>query len=101
MKSSKVLEILNNTAEFFLKASIGKPLTPTDIQIVRQSLFGCSQKAMPRQYDGGTIYIQNNNKTVREFVFNSSTEEFASAPIALVSSHVVTDAQDTAQVNSF
>ena len=100
LKSSKVLEILTNTAEFFLKASIGKPLTPTDIQIVRQSLFGCSQKAMPRQYDGGTIYIQNNNKTVREFVFNSSTEEFASAPIALVSSHVVTDAQDTAQVNS-
>ena len=100
LKSSKVLEILTNTAEFFLKASIGKPLTPTDIQIVRQSLFGCSQKAMPRQYDGGTIYIQNNNKTVREFVFNSSTEEFASAPIALISNHVVSNATDTAQVNS-
>tara|TARA_R100000005_G_scaffold81800_1_gene49282 strand:+ start:2123 stop:4603 length:2481 start_codon:yes stop_codon:yes gene_type:complete len=98
--SGKVLEVLTNTSEFYLKASIGKPLTPADIEMVRQSTFGSQQKAMPRQYDGGTIYVQNNGKTVREYVYNSSTEEFASAPVSMLSSHLVTGATDTASIDS-
>jgi len=98
--SGKVLEILTNTSEFYLKASIGKPITPADIEVVRQSTYGAQQKAMPRQYDGATIYIQNNGRTVREYVFNSATEEFASAPIAMMSGHLVTGATDAAHLDS-
>tara|TARA_R110000744_G_scaffold360238_3_gene467705 strand:- start:228 stop:2714 length:2487 start_codon:yes stop_codon:yes gene_type:complete len=98
--SGKVLEVLTNTSEFYLKASIGKPITPADIEMVRQSTYGSQQKTMPRQYDGGTIYIQNNGKTVREYVYNSATEEFASAPIAMMSSHLVNGAVDSATINS-
>ena len=98
--SGKVLEVLTNTSEFYLKASIGKPITPADIEMVRQSTFGSQQKAMPRQYDGATIYVQNNGKTIREYIYNSSTEEFASAPIAMMSSHLILGASDTANIDS-
>jgi len=98
--SGKVLEVLTNSAEFYVKPSVGKPLTPADISIVRQTDFGAQQKAMPRLYDGATIYIQNNGKTVREYIYNSATEEFASAPIGLRSSHLVASATDTASITS-
>jgi len=67
---------------------------------MRQTDFGTQQKAMPRLFDGATIYVQNNGKTAREYIYNSSTEEFASAPIGLRSSHLVSGAQDTATVTS-
>lgn len=98
--SGKVLEILTNTAEFYLKPQIGKPLTPTDLQIVRQSSLGCQLPAKARIFDGSTIFVQTNGKTVREYTFNSSTEEFASAPISLLSSHLVSAPIDADRIKS-
>ena len=98
--SGKVLEILTNTAEFYLKPQIGKPLTPTDLQIVRQSSLGCQLPAKARIFDGSTIFVQTNGKTVREYTFNSSTEEFASAPISLLSSHLVSTPIDADRIKS-
>jgi hypothetical protein len=98
--SGKVLEILTNTAEFFLKPQIGKPLTPTDLQIIRQSSLGCQLPARAKIFDGSTIFIQTNGKTVREYTFNASTEEFVSAPISLLSSHLVSNPIDADRIKS-
>ena len=98
--SGKVLEILTNTAEFFLKPQIGKPLTPTDLQIVRQSSLGCQLPARAKIFDGSTIFVQTNGKTVREYTFNASTEEFVSAPISLLSSHLVSTPIDADRIKS-
>lgn len=98
--SGKVLEILTNTAEFFLKPQVSKPITPVDIQIIRQSSLGCQQKAKARAIDGATIFVQTNGKTVREYTYNSSTEEFVSAPISLVSSHLIDTPIDADRIKS-
>jgi len=98
--SGKVLEILTNTAEYFLKPQVSKPITPVDIQIVRQSSLGCQQKAKARAIDGSTIFIQTNGKTVREYTYNSSTEEFVSAPISLASSHLIDTPIDADRIKS-
>tara|TARA_R100001463_G_scaffold106357_1_gene160991 strand:+ start:737 stop:3208 length:2472 start_codon:yes stop_codon:yes gene_type:complete len=98
--SGKVLEILTNTAEFFLKPQVSKPITPLDIQIIRQSSLGCQQKAKARGIDGATIFVQTNGKTVREYTYNSSTEEFVSAPISLVSSHLIDTPIDADRIKS-
>ena len=100
LTSSKTLEIFTSTGEFFLKPQVSKPITPTDIQIIRQSSLGCQQKAMPKRFDGATIFIQNNGKTVREFFFNSGTEEFTANSISLLSSHLVNTPVDTATITS-
>ncbi|ANS05376.1 hypothetical protein [uncultured Mediterranean phage] len=98
--SGKLLQIFSSTAEFYLKPQIGKPITPTDIQIIRQSTLGCQLKAMPRIFDGATIYVQNNGKTVREYMYNSGMEEFSSNSISLLSSHLISSPQDSAKITS-
>lgn len=98
--SSKVLEIFTNTAEFYLKPPVSKPITPTDIQIIRQSSLGTQLKGMPKRFDGATIFIQNNGKTVREFFYNSGTEDFTSNSISLLSSHLISTPTDNATVTS-
>ncbi len=98
--SSKTLEIFTSTGEFFLKPQVSKPITPTDIQIIRQSSLGVQEKAMPKRFDGATIFIQNNGKTVREFFFNSGSEEFTSNSISLLSSHLIDTPVDSATITS-
>mgnify|MGYP003145142463 FL=1 len=98
--SSKVLEIFTSTGEFFLKPQVSKPITPTNIQIIRQSSLGIQAKSMPKRFDGATIFIQNNGKTVREFFFNSGSEEFTSNSISLLSSHLISTPVDSATITS-
>ncbi len=100
LTSSKTLEIFTSTGEFFLKPQVSKPITPTDIQIIRQSSLGVQEKAMPKRFDGATIFIQNNGKTVREFFFNSGSEEFTSNSISLLSSHLIDTPVDSATITS-
>ena len=98
--SSKTLEIFTSTGEFFLKPQVSKPITPTNIQIIRQSSLGIQAKSMPKRFDGATIFIQNNGKTVREFFFNSGSEEFTSNSISLLSSHLISTPVDSATITS-
>ena len=98
--SGKLLQIFSSTSEFYLKPPIGKPITPTDIQIIRQSSLGCQLKAMPRLFDGATIYIQNNGKTVREYFYSAGAEEFTSNSISLLSNHLISSPQDSAKITS-
>ena len=98
--SSKTLEIFTSTGEFYLKPQVSKPITPTDIQIIRQSSLGVQEKAMPKRFDGATIFIQNNGKTVREFFYNSGAEEFTSNSISLLSSHLIDTPTDSATITS-
>jgi hypothetical protein len=100
LRSGKVLEILTNTAEFYLKPQISKAITPADIQIIRQSTNGTQQKAMPRFFDGSTIYVQDNGRTIREYLYNSALEEFSSAPISIEANHLISSPTDSASVTA-
>lgn len=98
--SGKVLEVLTNTGEFYLKPPVGKPVTPADIQVVRQSSLGTQRKAMPRLFDGATVLVQNNGKTVREYLFSSSLEEFSAGAISLEANHLINTPVDSATISS-
>jgi hypothetical protein len=98
--SGKVLQILTSTGEFYLKPQVSKPITPTDIRIVSQSNLGSQLKAKPRIFDNATIFIQNNGKTVREFLFSAAAEEFSSNSISLLSNHLISTPSDTAKLTS-
>lgn len=100
LRSGKVLEILTNTSEFYLKPQVGKPITPADIKIIRQSTNGSQQKAMPRFFDGATMYVQGNGQTIREYLFNSALEEFSSSPISIEANHLISSPTDSASVTA-
>ena len=94
--SGRVLEIFTSGAEFFLRPQTGKNITPTDSMIIRQTAYGAQQAGMPRQFDGGTLYIQKNGKNIRDYVFTSTTELFDSNNTSLESSHLIITPDDTA-----
>ena len=98
--SGKNLEILTSTGEFYLKPQVGKPLTPVDLQIIRQSNLGCSLSPMPRIFDGAGLFVQNNGKNVREYFFNSAVEEYTPTLINTLSPQAISNPTDSAIVRS-
>lgn len=98
--SGKNLEILTSTGEFYLKPQVGKPLTPVDLQIIRQSNLGCSLSPMPRIFDGAGLFVQNNGKNVREYFFNSAVEEYTPTLINTLSPQAISNPSDSAIVRS-
>lgn len=98
--SGKVLQILTSTGEFYLKPQVSKAITPTDIRIISQSNLGSQLKAKPRLFDGATIFVQNNGKTIREYFYSTAAEEFTSNSISLLSNHLISSPTDTAKLSS-
>lgn len=98
--SGKNLQILTNTGEFYLRPPVSQPVTPTDIRIVNQSTFGSQLQAKPRQFDNATIFVQNNGRTVREYLYSESAEEYTSHSISLLSSHLISNPVDSARLTS-
>ena len=98
--SGRRLQILTSTSEFFMKPEVSKPITPTNIQIIRQSTLGSQLKAKPRIFDGATIFMQNNGKTVREYLYSTGNDEFTSNSISLLSSHLISSPIDSAQITA-
>tara|TARA_B100000683_G_scaffold161259_1_gene155477 strand:+ start:636 stop:3086 length:2451 start_codon:yes stop_codon:yes gene_type:complete len=94
--AGKHLEIFTSTGEFYLKPQVGKPLTPTDLRIERQSNLGCTQVCMPRLFDGAAIFVQPNGKTVREFFYNTATEDYVPTVLTFISPHAINNPQDSA-----
>ena len=98
--SGKNLQILTSTGEFYLRPPVSRPVTPTDIRIVNQSMFGSQAKAKPRQFDNATIFIQNNGKVAREYLYSESGEEYSSNSISLLSSHLISNPVDSGKLSS-
>jgi len=59
-----VLQIFTEGAEFVARQSDGVALTPSTISVRPQTPYGCTE-VQPRSFDGATIFIQANRKTVR------------------------------------
>ena len=98
--SGKNIQILTSTGEFYLKPPVSQPVTPTDIRIIQQSTFGCQLKCKPKQFDGATIFIQNNGKTVREYLYTETAEEYTAHSISLLSNHLIKNPVDSATLSS-
>jgi len=93
--SGKHLEIFTSTGEFYLKPAAGKPITPTDLQILKQSALGSQKKCMPRIFDGAAMFVQPNGKTIREYFYNTAAEEYTPIALTLLSPHAVNNPQDS------
>mgnify|MGYP001174824717 FL=1 len=98
--SGRNLEIFTSTGEFYLKPQVGKPLTPTDLKIERQSNLGSTQECMPKLFDGAAIFVQPNGKTVREFFYNTATEDYVSTVLTYLSPQAVDSPKDSAILKS-
>lgn len=88
MMAGRVLQLFAEGAEFVAKQSDGVALTPSTISIRPQTPYGCDL-VRPRPFDGATIFVQGNGKSIREFTYDFNQDGFAATDLTTISPHLI------------
>lgn len=91
--AGRVLQIFAEGAEFVARQSDGAALTPSTVSIRPQTPYGCST-VKPMAFDGATLFVQGNAKTVREFTYDFNQDGFAATDLTTLSQHLISSVVD-------
>ena len=88
MFSGRHLQVFTSGAEWMVT---GDPLTPTSVQINRQTRIGSvvDRYIPPVNVDGATFYVARNKQELHEFLYTDLEQAYQSKDLALLSRHVV------------
>lgn len=86
--SSRDLQIFAGTGELYVPTYLNQAITPTNAQIREQTPYG-SSFATPQLIDGATIFAQDSNRIIREYLFTDAEDAYASTAISTISSHLI------------
>ena len=96
--SARNLQIFTDGGEWYIPTSTDTAaITPTNIVFRRQSLYGCN-RTKPTLFDGGTLFVQKNGKSVREFIYTEVEGGYRSTNLSVMSSHLIDTPKDVAQI---
>lgn len=86
--SGRHLQVFTSGAEWMVT---GDPLTPTSVQITRQTRVGSviERLVQPINVDGATMYIARNNTEVHEYLYTDVEQAYQSTDLALLSRHLI------------
>lgn len=86
--SGRHLQVFTSGAEWMVS---GDPLTPGNIQLVRQTRVGSPVDRLvpPRDVDGATLYVSRNGKDLREFLFADVEQAYQSTDLAMLAKHLM------------
>ncbi len=89
------LQVFTTSAEWMVS---GDPLTPTNIQLKRQTQVGSPARwyVPPIGIDGATIFPSANGREIREFLFADIEQAYQATDLSLLASHLINDPQDQA-----
>jgi hypothetical protein len=91
--SGRHLQVFTSGAEWMVT---GEPLTPTSIQLRRQTRVGSrvDRTVPPRDVDGATLFIPRLGPQVREFLFTDTEQAYQSRDLALLAHHLIKNPVD-------
>jgi hypothetical protein len=86
--SARDLLVFTSGAEWQVS---GDPLTPSSIQINRQTRIGSltTRSAPPADVDGATLFISRTGMEVREFVYDYTVDAYTATDVALLASNII------------
>lgn len=86
--SGRHLQVFTSGAEWMVT---GDPLTPTSVQLNRQTRVGSrtDRYIPPVTVDGATMFVARNGSEIREFLYTDVEQAYQATDLALVSRHVV------------
>ncbi|MHA1540812.1 MAG: hypothetical protein ACTSXL_03890 [Alphaproteobacteria bacterium] len=86
--SGRHLQILTAESEWMIQ---GEPLTPATIKIKKQTAIGTDETHYipPQNVEGSTIFVAQNGKEIREFIFGEVDQSYQSYDLALLSGHLM------------
>jgi hypothetical protein len=82
------LQVFTSGAEWMVT---GDPLTPSTVQIKRQTRVGSmvDRYIAPIDVDGATLFVARNGQELREFVYTDVEAAYQSTDLALLSHHII------------
>lgn len=91
--SGRHLQVFTSGAEWMVT---GDPLTPTTVQLKRQTRVGSltDRHIPPVSVDGATLFVARNKKEIREFIYTDLEQAYQSTDLALLSRHLITNPVD-------
>ena len=96
--SGRNIQIFTDGGEWYVPTSSDTAaITPTNVVFRRQSLYGCN-RARPSLFDGGTLFVQKNGQSVREFIYTEVEGGYRSTNLSVMSSHLIDTPKDLAQI---
>ncbi|TAN78308.1 MAG: hypothetical protein EPN20_01010 [Magnetospirillum sp.] len=86
--SGRHLQVFTSGAEYMVT---GTPLTPTKIQVTRQTRIGSPVDRMvpPRDVDGATHFVSRNGRDLREFLYTDVEQAYQAHDLAMIAKHVM------------
>lgn len=83
----KVLAALTYGGEFTLTGGVEKPLTPTNVQIKQQSVYGCSL-TRPVRIGNELLFWQRAGRKLRALAYRFDQDTFAAPDLAVLGEHL-------------
>tara|TARA_R110001583_G_scaffold49228_2_gene154143 strand:- start:7718 stop:10330 length:2613 start_codon:yes stop_codon:yes gene_type:complete len=77
------LQVFTAGAEFVVNGS-----TPSDISVQSQTQHGASYLEV-KSVDGATLFVDQNGRTLRSFLYNYNEDAYNSTDISVLSSHLI------------
>jgi hypothetical protein len=86
--SGRHLQVFTSGAEWMVS---GDPLTPGNIQLLRQTRVGSpvDRQVPPRDVDGATLYVSRNGRDLREFLYADVEQAYQSTDLAMLAKHLM------------
>ncbi len=86
--SGRHLQVFTSGAEWMVT---GDPLTPTTVQIRRQTRIGSltGRYIPPVNVDGATLFVARNGEQIQEFLYTDVEQAYQTTDLALVSRHIL------------
>ncbi|MGX5880081.1 hypothetical protein MJS38_06395, partial [Burkholderia gladioli] len=87
LASAKILAALTQGEEFTVTGGAAGAITPTNIDVDSQSVYGCAQ-ARPVRVGNEIIYAQRSGKKIRAMTYDFNTDAFRSQNLTRLAAHV-------------
>lgn len=86
--SGRHLQVFTSGAEWMVT---GEPLTPTNIQLKRQTRIGSpiDRTVPPCDVDGATLFVSRTGDELREFLFADVEQAYQAGDLAMLARHMV------------
>ena len=91
--AGRLLQVFSDGGEFVARQSDGVALTPSTVSVRPQTPYGCSS-LRPMSFDGATLFVQGNAKTVREFTYDYNQDGFGATDLTTLSQHLLSGIVD-------
>lgn len=87
MASTRVLLPLTYGGEFSMTGGVEKPITPTNVQIKSQSVYGCAV-VRPVRVGSEILFVQRGGRKVRALGYRVESDSFNAPDISILAEHI-------------